>query len=273
MQGFFFAHMIISASRRTDIPALHTDWFFTCIRNNEVQVRNPFNPNQIKTVSLKPDDVDCFVFWTKNPEAMIGKMKLLYNYIYYFHFTLTSYNDNIETKLPDKSQLIATFKKLSEKIGPEKNIWRYDPIIISAQLTPAYHLDKFEEMCYHLNGSTTKCIISFVDFYKKAASKVKRINAFEPSNNEKEDLIFKMLITAKKYNIQLESCCEEELALLNGIKRSACINHEFIQKITGKTIPLSRDKNQRNECNCIKSIDIGFYNSCTNGCIYCYANK
>ena len=121
--------MIISASRRTDIPSFYSTWFFNRVREKHVLVPNPFNPKQISRVRLTPDVVDCIVFWTKNPTPMLDKLNHLKDFKYYFQFTLNAYGKEIETNLPSFEQRIDTFKRLSDLIGKERVIWRYDPIL------------------------------------------------------------------------------------------------------------------------------------------------
>ena len=137
--------MILSVSRRTDIPNYYSDWFYNRIKEGFLYVRNPFNPHQISRIDLSSQVVDCIVFWTKNPANMLARLDELQAYKYYFQFTLTGYGRDIEPNLPDKrNELIATFQKLSEKIGKEKVIWRYDPILINERYTVEYHLNAFE---------------------------------------------------------------------------------------------------------------------------------
>ena len=124
--------MIISASRRTDIPTYYSDWFFNRIKEGFVFVRNPMNAHQISRIDLRPDVVDGIVFWTKNPLPMLDRLDLLKEYTYYFQFTLTSYGEDVESNIPSKSNvIIPSFQRLSDKLGPERVIWRYDPIFLS----------------------------------------------------------------------------------------------------------------------------------------------
>ena len=119
--------MIISASRRTDIPAYYADWFINRIKDGKIQVKNPMNTHQISEINLSPDVVDCIVFWTKNPLGIINLLDELKRYNYYFQFTLNGYGRDIELNLPDRDTLIKLFEDLSGKIGKNKVIWRYDP--------------------------------------------------------------------------------------------------------------------------------------------------
>lgn len=160
--------MILSVSRRTDIPNYYPEWFFNRIKEGFVYVRNPMNPRQISRIDISPDVVDCIVFWTKNPEPMLERLNELSDYRYYFQFTLTGYGRDIEPGIPHKKEkMIPVFKDLADRIGKQRVIWRYDPIMFTSTYTPEYHLKAFEQIASALNGYTEKCVISFVDFYSK----------------------------------------------------------------------------------------------------------
>lgn len=159
--------MILSVSRRTDIPAFYSDWFFNRLQAGFVDVRNPMNIHQISRIKISPDVVDCIVFWTKNPKKMLDRLDELSGYNYYFQFTINPYDKQIEHYVPQKSEVIATFQALSMKIGPEKVIWRYDPILLTNKIDVNYHIKYFNELAKRLNGYTNRCVISFVDLYKK----------------------------------------------------------------------------------------------------------
>ena len=265
--------MIISASRRTDIPSYYSDWFINRIKEGYVYIRNPFNKNQISKVSLSKDAVDCIVFWTKNPKNMIDKLDELNGYDYYFQFTLTSYGKDIEPNLPNKSEeLISVFKRLSYKIGKDKVIWRYDPILLSDKYDKEYHLRAFEKISNNLKGYTNKVIISFIDLYDKTIRNTKDLNLKELN---KEDMMFfakNLSITAKKNNMMIETCAEEIDLSEFGVGHGHCIDKDLIENIIGCKIKANKNKNQRPICGCMESIDIGSYNTCLNGCRYCYAN-
>ena len=164
--------MIISASRRSDIPAFFSDWFINRIKERYVFVRNPMNIHQISKIDLSPEVVDCIVFWTKNPLPLINKLDYLNNYNYYFQYTLNSYTNDLEVNLPTKNELIDAFKILSDSIGREKVIWRYDPILINKKYTIEYHELHFEKLAKSLKDYTEKCVISFVDFYRNVNKKL-----------------------------------------------------------------------------------------------------
>lgn len=265
--------MILSVSRRTDIPNYYADWFINRIKEGYVYVKNPMNAHQISKIDIFPEVVDCIVFWTKNPENMIERLDELNEYKYYFQFTLTGYGKDIEPNIPDKKEyILPTFKKLSEKIGKDRAIWRYDPIIINKKYTIDYHIRAFEEIARNLYGYTKKVIISFVDLYDKTKRNMSEFNISELSGDDMCIIAKKVAAIARKYNLEIESCAEQ-IELKNiGIKHGHCIDQNLIEDILGCKLKVSKDKNQREECGCIESIDIGSYNTCFNGCKYCYAN-
>lgn len=265
--------MILSVSRRTDIPNYYCDWFLNRLRKGFLYVRNPLNAHQVSSIDLSPDVIDCIVFWTKNPANMMDRLDELNGYDYYFQFTVTGYDTDVEPNLPEKKTfIIPTFRKLSEKIGKEKVIWRYDPIFFNDKYTMEYHIKAFSEIARELSGYTEKVIISFVDLYAKTQRNTKDLNV-RTLTTEKMTIIGKELArTAKQNNLKIETCAED-IDLKNlGIQHGHCIDKELIERITGFKIKGDKDKNQRAECGCFESIDIGSYNTCQNGCKYCYAN-
>ena len=265
--------MILSVSRRTDIPNYYSDWFIHRIKEGFLYVRNPMNAYQISRIDLSPNVVDCIVFWTKNPEKMIEKLEYLRDYVYYFQFTLTGYGKDIEPNLPNKrEELIPIFKKLSEKIGREKVIWRYDPILISKRYTIDYHLKAFEEIASNLANYTEKVVISFVDFYAKTQRNTRKLSIRQMTNEEMIRLAGEMAQIASKYNLVIETCAEQINLQEVGIQHGSCIDQRLIEKITGCKLIGQKDKNQRENCGCMESVEVGVYNTYLNGCKYCYAN-
>jgi len=270
--GVTWLNVIISASRRTDIPAYYSEWFFNRIKEKFVSVRNPMNMRQISVINLNPELVDCIVFWSKNPKPMIDNLQLIKDYNYYFQFTLNPYEPDVEARLPPKAEIVETFKKLSDTIGPQKVIWRYDPILINSKYNTAYHIEKFEKLSAVLKGYTEKTTFSFIDFYKKIAENISLLGVTEISTEEKNIIADNFSKIAKNNNFTIDTCAEDIDLSGYGITHACCIDDRLISKITGYNLLVEKDKNQRFECGCVKSIDIGEYNSCPNGCVYCYAN-
>ena len=265
--------MILSVSRRTDIPNYYSDWFINRIKEGFLYVRNQINIHQISKINLSPEVVDCIVFWTKNPENMIERLDELNRYKYYFQFTLTGYGKDIEPNIPDKrSVLISTFKNLSDKIGKDKVIWRYDPILLSSKYTMEYHLKAFEEISGNLAGFTEKVIISFMDSYAKTQRNTAGLNIGQITNEDMYNLAGKMAQIAEKHQLKIETCAEQIDLQDIGIQHGSCIDKKLIEKILGCKLKVGKDKNQREECGCYESVEVGTYNTCSNGCKYCYAN-
>ena len=264
--------MIISASRRTDIPAFYSEWFVNRIRAGYVLVRNPFNGKQISKIDLSPEIVDCIVFWSKNPGNIIRRLPELREYNYYFLITITSYDESIEPGVPPKPQVIDTFKRLSDLIGPEKVIWRYDPIFFTEKFNYSHHLKHFELTASGLCGRTEKCIISFLDLYKKCERNMSGVKFRVPDSDEMFRIAGEVAAVGRAHNIKIETCAENADFKALGIKPAKCIDDELISRIAGRTLKLRKDRNQRQECGCVKSTDIGAYDTCPHNCLYCYAN-
>lgn len=265
--------MIISASRRTDIPTYYSDWFFNRIKEQYVLVRNPMNIHQISKINLSPDFVDCIVFWTKNPKPMLQKLEQLQSYKYYFQFTLNSYDKDVEENVPLKSsEVIETFKRLADKIGREKVVWRYDPIFLNRKYTLEYHIEYFEKLIKHLRDYTEKCTISFMDFYSKINTNIKGLDIYQMQLTDMRSLAVSLSKIAFEYGLMMDTCAEDIDLMDLGITHAKCIDDKLISRIIETPIDVEKDRNQRLECGCVTSIDIGLYNTCLNGCKYCYAN-
>ena len=266
--------MIISASRRTDIPNYYSKWFYNRIEEEVVYVRNPMNHKQTSKIDLSPDIVDCIVFWTKNPRNMISGLEKLNNYKYYFQFSLNGYGYDIEPYIPDKKKvLIPIFRELSELIGSGSVIWRYDPILLNNKYTIQYHIETFKYIAKQLKGYSHRVVISFIDFYPKIKSNIHKLS-ISPLNMEDMYILAEFLSDiAKEYGFTIQTCSEAiDLKNVN-IEHGCCIDKNVIEDIIGCKISCKKDKSQRLECGCIESIDIGTYDTCKNGCIYCYANS
>lgn len=265
--------MILSVSRRTDIPNYYAEWFMGRVREGFCYVRNPMNPHQVSRIDLSPQVVDCIVFWTKNPAAMMKYLEELRDYTYYFQFTLTGYGRDIEPNLPDKREkLIPTFQELSRHIGREKIIWRYDPIFLNERYTADYHLRAFEEIAGKLAGYTERVVISFVDMYAKIRRNAKVHSIRETPEGDMLRLAKEMARIAADHHLLIESCAEQIDLQPLGIGHGSCIDQGLIQRLLECELSGGKDKNQRKECGCFESVEVGAYNTCLNGCKYCYAN-
>ena len=255
--------MIISASRRTDIPTYYSNWFFNRVMDGYVLVRNPMNAHQISKIALNPDVVDGIVFWTKNPIPMLNELKILHDYMYYFQFTLNSYAQDVEAHVPNKQKhIIPAFKKLSDMIGPDRVIWRYDPIFLNDTYTPEYHIRYFERIAKELSPYTKKCTISFIDFYRNTSKNVSGLSLRDFPEETQKSLAKELAAIAHSYGLLIDTCAEGIELQEYGIEHARCIDDRLLSKLLECPLDIGKDKSQRLECGCIESIDIGAYNSC-----------
>lgn len=267
--------MILSVSRRTDIPAYYSEWFINRLKAGYVCIKNPMNAFQISKVHLNPSVVDCIVFWSKNPQPIITRLDEINSmgYKYYFQFTITPYDKTLEPGLTDKRKIIETFFVLSERIGKNKVIWRYDPIILNEKLSIQYHIDAFGNMMSILSNVTTECIISFVDPYKKTRRQMGVKLVRDISKEEMNTIASEFSKIARNTSVKLKTCAEPIDLSQHGIDHASCIDQNKIENIID--CPLTKNvkkDSQREACGCMECIDLGAYNTCKNGCLYCYAN-
>lgn len=261
--------MIISVSRRTDVPALYFDWFMNRLREGFALVPNPMNPKRISRVRLQASTIDCLVFWTKNGWPMLKHLDALeeMGYPYYIQYTVTPYGTDLEPGI-DKGQALAGFEALSERLGRERMVWRYDPILLNERYTVERQLALFERLCTRLAGRARHCVFSFVDDYKKLTG-VRREAARALSERQMHQLARGMSEIARARALPLKSCSEVIDLSAYGVEHSACIDRALVEDLTGTPLRVSKDRNQRPACGCV---DVGSYECCTHRCAYCYAN-
>lgn len=259
---------ILSVSRRTDIPTFYSEWFIRRLEEENLMTRNPRYPEQVYRVPLNDDTIDCIVFWTKNPIPMLPKLDRI-KFPFYTQFTLTGYGKDMEAGLPEKTELLRAFRELSEKSNGYV-IWRYDPIVFTSKYTMSWHVNTFANMAGYLRGYTKKCVISFVDMY----SHIRKSMADDVLTPTKDELTLfcRTIATIAAENGMEIATCSEVIDLDSvGIKHNKCIDPDYIEEIIGTPIKRKKDGGQRGACGCIESIEVGTYNSCYNGCKYCYA--
>ena len=260
--------MIVSASRRTDIPAFHSGWFMDCLRRGFVEVKNPYNPDQVSKVSLEPGDVESIVFWTKNPAPLLTYLDEIekIGHRYSFHFTINDYPEELEPHVPSLDERVDRFIELSEKIRPRNIAWRYDPIILSDQTGADYHRRAFENLCKKLGPYTRRVIVSLIDYYKKTKRNLKPLNYrfdFDAAERpETDELLGDLAKTAREHELVISTCAQERDYTGLGIPPGRCIEGEG---------PYKKDPSQREHCRCTQSRDIGAYGTCRHECAYCYA--
>lgn len=270
--------MIISASRRTDIPAFYSEWFMQRIREGYCLTANPFNRRQISHISLNPETVKLIVFWTKNARPLLVHLRELEarGYRYFFHYTINAYPQILEPRVPPWAETLSTVSTLAEHIGPERLIWRYDPILFSCHTDVNYHLQHFRELAQALAGKTRRVVVSLVDMYRKTISNSKALLGTgyaisEPTSPELAQLAHSLAEIASDYGLEIFTCAEENDWTEWGIPPGACIDPAYLKRTFALDVDSGRDRNQRTKCNCLPSKDIGAYETCRHGCVYCYA--
>jgi len=275
--------LIISASRSTDLPGFYSDWFIERLRRGYLVKRNPYS--QIaETISFSKTRL--IVFWTKNPEPMFKYLDEIdqKGIGYYFQYTLNDYEkDNLEPNLPSLQKRIDNFRTLSDKIGKERIVWRFDPLIQTDLISKDNLLDKVHGVMSQLKGGTEKLVISFCDYYKKVVRKlddagVKYRVFSEDDINYVAEHLGEM---GKEFGIEVATCAENYDLSPHGIGRNKCIDDDLIRRAFSKDDVLMefigdgaglKDPGQRKLCGCIVSKDIGEYHTCLHLCKYCYAN-
>lgn len=274
--------MIISASRRTDIPALYTKWFINRIRAGWCQVPNPLNFNQLSYVSLKPEDVDAIVFWSKNPTPIIKYLGELDDrgFRYYFQFSLNAYLEYFEPNIPNLEERIESFRRISSHLGPRRIIWRYDPIIISNQTSLDYHRERFQKIAVALKGFTTRVMVSLVDYYQKTNRKLaileKKGIRFDRKAARSQSVctLLKELADMAVYNeMEIFTCAEDRDFSKFGIPPGRCVDGELLHELWSLHGHNKKDPSQRAACLCVISKDIGINDTCIHDCPYCYSTR
>jgi hypothetical protein len=266
---------IISASRRTDIPAFYSEWFIRRLKQGEVYVRNP-NSGQTCRVSLRPHDIHSIVFWSKNYSPLIARLEEFDSAVYnlFFHFTITGIPEEIEQYTPPVAEAVNDFIYLSKRCSPDHLIWRFDPICITDKLPFGYFEDMFSTIAGKLNRHTNRCYISFVQKYKKLLVNFEKYSDHVLIAVDKEtqmDHAKRLSCIAEKNGIIMYACCNDYL-LSESVFKGSCINSAELIKLFNDNSVSSPPSPTRKECACTKSIDIGSYDTCPHGCLYCYAN-
>jgi hypothetical protein len=270
---------IVSVSRRTDVPAYYADWFMQQVERGYVTYPNPMSFKPVR-LSLRPEDVLFIVFWTRNArplEKHFDRLEGLYQRAYYFHFTINGLPKTLETNNPPLEFAISTFLRLAERY-PNQVFWRYDPIVLSDLTPPSYHVEKFGQLAERLRGATQRCYFSFVSWYLKVRRNFAKSAREQDAHFRDADLAERLEIVrqlapiAAANSMTLHSCCQDALCAVNGIAKAHCVDIETIREIAPDRYRKLRAAPTREDCGCYESRDIGYYDSCPHGCIYCYAN-
>lgn len=262
--------MVINTGNRTDIPAFYSEWFYNRIKEGYVMVRNPYYPEQVSKYVLTPDIVDILCFCTKNPEPMLDRLEEIKEYPQFWFVTITPYDRDIEPNVPDKEEVMRSFKKLSDKVGISSIGWRYDPVFISEKYSMEFHIERFRYMASNLSGYTDHCVVSFIDLYAKTKRNFKGVR--EVTKREQEHIVREFVSIGKEYGITIRLCCENSELAKYGAEVSGCMTKQVLERAAGFSLKIPNKKPSREQCNCVLGNDIGVYNTCDHACLYCYAN-
>lgn len=279
------APVVISASRATDIPAFHADWFMCSLEQGHVVWMNPFNG---KSMPVSFARARCFVFWTKNPRPLMAHLSALdrRGFNYYFQFTLNDYEvERLEPGVPPLEERVATFHELADRLGPERVVWRFDPLILTDRITVDGLLKKVARVGERVHRHTRRLVVSFADIhsYPRVVRNLAHagIHAREFTPEEMRQMADGLMALNREWNLELTTCAETADLLEFDIGHSRCVDGRLIARLFKHDTALMaflnrygdrKDTGQRKACGCMPSKDIGAYGTCPHGCAYCYAS-
>lgn len=264
--------MIINTGARTDTVQYFTTWLLKRFEEGYVLSRNPLFPNKVTRYELTPETVDCVEFCSKNYRPILNDLhKITERFHTHFQYTITAYGKDIEPGVPSIDESIRTLLELEKLVGAKRICWRYDPVFLTERYTIDVHLKTFEFMASQLAGHVDRCIFSFVEMYKKLSVNMPELIPLTPS--DKDTLAKGLGEIAEKYDIHIQTCGTNGDYRHYGIHPSGCMTLQILGDANGIVFRKRKHRGTREGCHCIESRDIGAYDTCLNGCKYCYANK
>lgn len=264
--------MIINTGSRTDTVQYYTEWLLKRFEEGFVYSRNPLFPDKVTKYELNPDVVDCIIFCSKNYEPILPYIKgITEKFNTYFHYTITAYDKDIEPNVPDIEKSIETLIKLSKLVGRQRIAWRYDPILLTEKYTKILHYKTFNHIAEKISPYIDRCIFSFVEMYKKLETNMPEIILLTPK--DKTEIARNIGAIAKKHNMIIQTCATDENYEQYGILTSGCLTADILGRANNVKFKKLKHSGNRKNCNCMESRNIGDYDTCPNGCKYCYANQ
>jgi hypothetical protein len=249
-----------------------------CVERGRAGVLHPFN-RRPRLVSLAREDVSCLAFWSRDYRPLLPSLERLrrLGYPMIFNLTITGLPRAFEPRAPSAGEAVDAARRLASAFSPEQVLWRYDPILLSEATDAAWHLERFAGLARALEGATRSCTFSFLSFYAKVRRNLGGLerrgvpSPREPAIEERLALLEGLSALAASHGMRLQSCCGD--ALVGGLVQKAhCIDGALIERLFGTPIPSASGRPTRPECGCAPSIDLGAYDTCPAGCLYCYAN-
>ena len=246
------------------------------LRAGYCKMVNPYNRKSTR-VSLNRADVDGIVFWTKNVSPFVKHLAEVRErgFPFVLQHTINAYPRTLEYSVVDSSRSIEAFQKVSESHGASTCVWRYDTVVMSSETPRDWHVESFSRLASQLNGVTDEVVVSFVHFYEKtlrnmnAAANEFGFDWYEPELEEKRSLLTEFVRVAADNDMKLSVCAQREL-LVDGANDAKCVDADRLAEIAGGNFKVKKSGN-RKECGCFASRDIGEYDTCPHGCVYCYA--
>lgn len=264
--------MIISAGQRTDVVQYYTPWLLKRFEEGFVFVRNPLFPHKVTRYELDPAVVDCVEFCSKNYAPILPRLhEITDRFNTHFQYTITAYGSDIEPCVPGIDTSVDTLLALEEQVGARRICWRYDPVLLTERYTIEQHRETFEHLCTRLAGHVDRCIFSFVEMYRKLETNFPEL--IPPSEAQKDALARSLGEIANRYGIWIQTCATAESYEAYGIHTSGCATLEIFGHANGIEFRELAHKGMRHDCRCFEMRDIGAYDTCPNGCRYCYANR
>ena len=264
---------VISASRRTDIPAFYSEWLLYRLAEGFCDVLHPYNRKLIR-VPLKAADVGAIVFWSKNYGPLLPKLEQIERTTknLFFHFTITG-NRDLELRVPDFRIAVKDYLHLAKRYSPDRLVWRFDPLCITDKLSFEVHEKRFAACAELLRGHAFSCIFSFAHPYRKMMHNLRKYTSHtltEVLPEQQKAYADRLAARAARYGIRLLACCNDHL-LSDTVGKARCIDGGRLSLLFHAALD-TRSAASRKECGCTRSIDIGAYDTCGHGCVYCYAN-
>ena len=268
--------MIVSASYRTDIPAFYGDWFLGRVAAGVCRTVNPYN-GRVQEIRLDRDSVDGILFWTRNAAPFLGGLEQLAEagYPFVVQTTLTGYPRALERSVVPPEASVETLRRIARRFGPRAAVWRYDPVMLTSLTPPAWHRETFARLARSLAGSVDEVVLSFVQVYAKTRINSDRAAArfgftwWDPQAAEKRALLQELAEIARNAGLRASLCAQPDL-LGPGLAEARCIDAERLSDVAGRPIA-AKTKGNRPGCRCAQAQDVGAYDTCPQGCVYCYA--
>ena len=276
--------MIVSASRRTDLPAYYGPWLRARLREGWCETVNPFNPRQRRRVSLLAEDVDAWVFWTRQPwrlAALLDDLEAAGHTRVVALVSLTGLGAPLEPRAPSEQRVVDAMRSLARRWGSRRRVvWRYDPIVLGPRDGPEQHVARFERIARRLAGSVERVVVSVLDRYRKTRRRLAALeqgSGYPLCSEEQEpvlarEVLERLVPVAGEYGFRIQSCAEPLARDVAGLEPGRCIDGAWLAELfPDRLFEMRSDRGQRSTCGCHRSVDIGSPDTCLHGCAYCYA--